>query len=663
MAFTVVTDRTGRWLQRSFINQRDKGDSVVSHRRDIYRDALSKFTDTSLGGSFEINPIPQFCRYADPRPRSAYYGLKDRLDEGSSGLGWAYDRMFSDTTQRIYLRMGDPEFNSLTSFYGGFYNRELSLLARRSRSAGIAETAGKLVGSILAIPFLPLTLSHKFYRIASQIPSSRYYYSKPSMPKYWKYVETMVNTVAANMKLIAPIWEQSFWQTITDTEDPNDPLTDPQDTMTTLAKAFPNLFLHNGGINIYGFAGRATRMSIDEQIARRKILKENKDNPTALKQALDEHYKKLETTKIDDGHRVDADGKERTLDVALADYLGSVAGSVDGTETDSQEESTGRGLFDFPDGEGGIWGVIKGKWEGFQEQSIAEMADGTQFLCLRVNNTGSASESFSNSTKEADISSKLNSFSGGAKEVRTTLLGGNFGDDVISNVLETVFGAATKVAQGVAEGIGLGGLIGLMGSAYIDIPEVYDNSSSSMNSLTYNLELRATSAHPLAILKDIVIPMCCVLGVALPQSTGTESYTQPMLVELWDKSKAKSRLALCTDCTITRGVGSLGWSVDGYPLAVDISITFKELSRVTHMPAIPSVGLFSEASLFNDYMAVLGGLSLYDQESFVNRIAIATAKLSNSFYQAINPSRYASQFWDSGIGKTVRIFTTAVERP
>jgi hypothetical protein len=483
------------------------------------------------------------------------------------------------------------------------------------------------------------------------------------MPKYWKYVETMVNTIAANMKLIAPIWEQSFWQTITDTEDPNDPLTDPQDTMTTLAKAYPNLFLHNGGINIYGFAGRATRMSIDEQIARRKILKDNKDNPEALKKALDEHYKGLETTKIDDAHRVDADGKERTLDAALSDYLNSSAGMVDGTETDSQEETTGRGLFDFPDGEGGLWGVIKGKWDGFQEQSIAEMADGTQFLCLRVNNTGSASESFSNSTKEAEISSKLNSFSGGAKEVRTTLLGGNLGDDPISNVLETVFGAATSFVQGVAESIPLGGLIGLLGSAYVDIPEVYDNSSSSMNSLTYNIELRATSGHPLAILKDIMIPMCSILGFALPQSTGNHSYAQPMLIEIWDKSKAKSRLALCTDCTITRGVGSLGWTIDGYPLGVDISFTLKELSRVTHMPAIPSVGLFSEASLFNDYMAVLGGLSLYDQEAFVNRIAIATAKLSNSFYQSINPSRYASQFWDSGIGKTVRIFTTAVERP
>lgn len=663
MAFTVVTDRTGKWLQRSFVNQRDKGASTVSHRRDIYRDTLSKFTDTSLGGSFEINPIPQFCDYADPRPRVSFYGLGERIDDGSTGLGWAYDRMFSDTTQRIYLRMGDPEFNSLTSFYGSMYNRELALLARRSRSAGIAETAGKFVGAILAIPFLPLTLSQSAYRIAAQIPSSRYYYSKPSMPKYWKYVENMVNTIAANMKLIAPIWEQSLWQTITDTEDPNDPLTDPQDTMTTLAKAYPNLFLHNGGINIYGFAGRATSMSIEEQKARRKIFKDNKDNPEALKQALDEHYTSLETTKIREGHRIDENGKERTLDVALADYLGSVAGTVDGTETDSQEESTGRGLFDFADQEEGLWGVIKGKWDGFAEQSIAEMADGTQFLCLRVNNTGSASESFSNSTKEADISSKLNSFSGGAKEVRTTLMGGNIGDDIISNTLETVFGAATGFIQGVAEKIPLGGMIGLLGSAYVDIPEVYDNSSSSMNSLTYNIELRATSGHPLAILKEIMIPQCCILGFVLPQSTGTESYTQPMLIELWDKSKAKSRLALCTDCTITRGVGNLGWSRDGYPLAVDISFTLKELSRVTHMPALPSIGLFSEASLFNDYMAVLGGLSLYDQESFVNRVAIATAKLSNSFYQSINPARYASQFWDSGIGKTIRIFTTAVERP
>lgn len=662
MAFTVVTDRSGRWLQRSFISQRDKGDSVVSHRRDIYRDALSKFTDTSLGGSFEINPIPQFCAYADPPPRAVFKGLGARLDEGSLGLGWAYDRMFSDTTQRIYLRMGDPEFNSLTNFYGGFYNRELALLARRSRSAGIAETAGKFVGTILAIPFLPLTLAGNAYRIAAGIPATRYYYSKPSMPKYWKYVETMVNTIAANMKLIAPIWEQTFWQEVTDTEDPNDPLTDPQDTMTTLSKAFPNLFFHNGGINIYGLAGRATRMSIDEQIARRKILKSNKDNPDALRKALDEHYTSLENSTILDAHRTDENGVERTLDVALADYLNSTAGATDGTETDNNEESTGRGLFDF-DTEGGILGIIKGKWEGFKDQSISEMADGTQFLCLRVNNTGTASESFSSSTKEAEISSKLNSFSSGAKDVRTTLLGGNFGDDPISNVLETVFGAASSFVQGVAEQIPLGGLIGLLGSAYVDIPEVYDNSSSSMNSMTYNIELRATSGHPLAILKEIVIPMCCIMGFVLPQSTGQHSYTQPMLIELWDKSKSKSRLALCTDATITRGVGPIGWSRDGYPLGVDISFTLKELSRVTHMPAIPTVGLFSEASLFNDYMAVLGGLSLYDQESFVNRVAIATAKLTTSFYQLTNPSRLAANFWDSGIGRTVRIFTTAVERP
>ena len=62
------------WIRQSFMLPRKSIANADSIRRTL-TDARFKFTDTTLGGNFAINPPPQFTRYADLVVPSLYLSL------------------------------------------------------------------------------------------------------------------------------------------------------------------------------------------------------------------------------------------------------------------------------------------------------------------------------------------------------------------------------------------------------------------------------------------------------------------------------------------------------------------------------------------------------------------------------------------------------------
>ena len=54
------------WVRQSFLVTADQLQAVDLQNR-TFTTASLKFTDTTLGGNFAINPPPQFTRTADPK--------------------------------------------------------------------------------------------------------------------------------------------------------------------------------------------------------------------------------------------------------------------------------------------------------------------------------------------------------------------------------------------------------------------------------------------------------------------------------------------------------------------------------------------------------------------------------------------------------------------
>lgn len=653
-----LEDKDARWLRQSFMMPRSIA-NMADQRKALFGDVRFKFTDTTLGGNFAINPPPQFTRYADVRVEGSrgnrdYNPSADSYFEGADagqGLGPYYSESIDDHSQLIHLRFGVPEFNDLWAFLTGFYNGKAALLARTGRlDPSLAYKAGRALGFIATIPFAPLILGFSTYRFLANTPASKYYYLKNAMPLYWNSVSTIVNSLAVNMSLIPPIWGEEQKKVAAEAakdgmHEIEMPTKADQQAMNKLFSDFDdNIWYADGGIDILAVATKATRKAISHQKKLREILKDFGDEQDLAKKLnayLDEKVI---------AEPVNTNGGESMVDAAMRRWatssMGSTAeaGIVDGKE-DAAGEKTNRGLWDrAKDG----YNLLKGKASKAGEYFEAEAADGSDFVTFRVSYQPTVSESFSSSTKESGIASKINSSSMAARDVRFNFAEGNFGSGIF-DIAEAMVGGVKDFVAGGLDSIGASGLAAMAGSALVDVPQYWEQSTANLPTNNYTIQLRSPYGNKLSIYQNIMVPLAMLLAGALPLSAGRHAYTSPFLCELYSKGRSCVRLGIIDSLSITRGAGNLGWSLDGLPLGVDINFSVKDLSSIMHMaiePTFslnPAAGVLDEDNSFNDYMATLGGLGLADMVyTFDHKLKLNLTRKAVSFRKWTSISKWAN---------------------
>lgn len=671
----MLKDR--QWIRRSFLLSSEGSIDQAVADRDFSHVSL-KFTDTTPGGNRCINPPPQFTEHADIVKPSLVYN-------SSKGMGRAYGEMIDDNSQVIHIRAGVTAFNSMTTFFTGFYNTDMGRAARTGRGTSLLYLLGKVVGFVVTLTSWPLLTLHAINfgsRISFSKPATKYCYLKPAMPLYWNAVTTMVNHIAVNTGIITRIFSKEYEQLAGAYQNDNgqsfnNPTSGGEVSSNTtegnssdkrfhkaLYDKLPGIFLESGGVNVYEIATRAARLEIEYTKKMQEILdKENailgKKDISLIRKSSTEvisDFLKSKSFRLTNSSSAfvtpDSTGSINPLSAYVESWLNTELGKpdpnaksypVDGqtpttTATPSSQPSTGTSFgvaansttsttpntttsqpTASSDGNGEIevdpraanggepprtfWNFITSEWE-----------DGAAFASFRVDYTGSVSESFSNSTRESDIQNKFNDMVSSARAIRFNLADGG----VIPGAAE-VIGGATALLSGLVDGMGLSGLVALAGNAFVDIPEHWESSVANMSSSSYSMTLISWSGDPLSQLINIYIPLCMILGFALPISTGTASYSAPFMLEWYDKGRSQSRYGILESLNITRGVSNLGFTRDGKALALDITFTLKDLSSIITMPISegfslnPATALFDPDSLFNDYMAVLSGMGVADQ--------------------------------------------------
>lgn len=686
MSVTRLEDKEGDWLRQSFMVPR-KAISLIQQRRQMVGATQFKFTNASLGGNFYINPVPQFTRYADIRvPGKLAGNLRAQYD--GSGMGRYYSEAIDDPAQVIYMSFGVPTYNSLTTFWTGFYNSEASVLARTGRAEGLFATVGRTLGFIASIPLWPIILAGVAYRWATNSPSSKYYYLKPTMPLYWNAVNTICNALAVNMGIVPRVLtdQQHSWVGKGDANSDVDVATTDIEALHRLA---PDIYYAHGGIDIYAVANKATRLAAKMQAQVADIMGTNPD-PAAMAAKLDEYmYSTGSQGELHDSGPVGANASKSGIDAYLDRYLNSSMGSrnppadpgatpanpttdakpkTDGTGTQKIEpeieESTGRGAEDVKTGT-----VKKGWISSFLAAAEAENKDGSAFVSFRVNHTGTADESFSSSARDSDIMSTVNSKSSAARNMKFDFAGGNIGGGPVGAMLGGIINSARDFVSTVGEGFGISGIAALAGSAFVDIPKQWESSTFSAPTMSYTLELRSPYGNKLSRFNNLYVPLAMILAGALPLSTGPQSYTSPFLCNLFSKGRAQTRLGIIESLSVRRGVGNMGWSPTGECLGIDITFTVMDLSSIMHMPITsepwinPLRGLMAEDSAFNDYLAVLGGLGLNDQLYLNNRLKLTVTKAMVRFRRWTSPSRWANWYGGTLPGQIMNAITHQIDRP
>lgn len=622
----LKTDATSKildedWAKFAFLVEKEDLDEIDQINRG-FSSAYFKFTDTSLGGAMAINPKPQFTRYADAREKGR---LSDRLDNtvgnfiGNTGMGRYYSEAIDDNSQIIHMRFGVPQFNSLTTFFTGFYSAGAGRLAKTGRADGLFYGIGQVTGFVLSAvvwPILVLNLVGNIGRFFFNKPSSKFYYLKPTMLSYWSAVNTMVNRIGVGRGLVPAYLKDTPDQKI------NSQHTVELDELAKLHQLMPDIFSETGAYDIYAVANKAQRVA--------NLLQRMDENGFTGGSYTDfkGYVKKNDQVKL-------AKPAGKTFAGSLALWLAGEPSKPDeanNSENDLKHDKEGNKAPEPT---------------GFFKYLESEMDDGSAFANFRVDYTGPVQESFSNSVGDSEMAGKINSIASQSRSASFSFAGGNIVGGALGSMIGGVVGAAKQFVEGAVDSLGVSGLIGIAGGAFVDIPKNWQSSSATLPHSTYTMQLVSPYGNVVSQMTNLYIPMCMILAGALPLSTGKQSYTSPFILELYDKGRCQTRLGMIDSLSIIRGAGNLGFNKEGHAMAIDISFSVVDMSSVLHMPIakgftpLDADGIFDDENVFTDYMAVLSSLDLRSQLYKIPKLKLRLAAAGRKIQILTSPAMWS----------------------
>lgn len=627
------------WLKSAFMLATDKIGEVFLAKEDRINTRVSsatlKYTDSSPGGNIPINPPTQFTRYADIRdpglhamshpwldgvgdvPNHVSVGMfqtngdKKKIIMPQYGQGRYYSETIDDNSQVINLRFGVATFNSASQFFTGFYSSGMATAARTARFtddfwAKTMVTAGRLIGIAIAPLFLiPMCvlLAGSIAKYALGVPSTKFYYLKPSMPLYWTAVSSIVNQMSSLLGLTNDIGTKQAQE-----------VTAKGDGMTKGGdiQSLTSYFINDGWMDKHGLfdvrniASRSKRLQHQFNMSLYKVFNSAKTNNYSdlLRQAANNSRK--------------AGIKNEAGKLSPEDYVGKWKDSFLGKGNDKTDESMEvdmRAQVSKKEGDKSWVSTLKDGANSISDFFVAEVADGSDWLSLRVDYTGATSESFNNSTTPSSLQTTVNGMSSSSRQTRTNMLDGN-----IIPGMGAVIESVKNVVSGVASVAGIEGLAMLAGSAFIDIPENWESSVARLPTMNYSIKLISPYGNPISQMIDIYMPLACLLAGTLPLATGAQSWTSPFLVQLHDPGRGITRLGIIDSLSVSRGTSNVGFDRSNRPLAIDVTFGIKDLSTIVSVPISasgfdplnPLEGMLDDQTAFADYMMAMTGIGLGD---------------------------------------------------
>lgn len=686
-----MTVKDTSWIRNNF------GPGRIREYNDYNRynrtmESWLNFQDTTLGGNFAINAPYQFTRYADIK--------EPRLTpEVGKGMGRWYSSNIQKWGHNVHFRCGVPAYSGLLTYAMSATDGATARMVATGRTPGIFNAVGAITGFIISAAFWEITLVATLINKFIEFTSTRYYYLKPTMFQYWSTVQTMLNSLSANLGLTVSASvkktgntedNESNWEQDSNGHFKTESM--EKSLLDNARNALPDVFkkpafgeYQDIGVDIHAVATRAQALQVQQQEYLEQKLEEfdvQGLSSTEIARRMEQYYLNGPVNGSNNNGILKPTVSNGSLDAYKKQWM-----RLKGYGMEVEENQVGKALpEDNKAPPQGVADKVKSwfketvdSWSSFASDNPslanavkAEFRDGSAWFSLRVAGTDSVGESFSNSTTDAEIAGMYNSIAEKARAFQFNTSGGKTGIGMVDGMIEGVTGAVGDYltsAQSNTEMLKfMNPIISAMYGAQIAAPKRWSGSSSSPPSMSFKLELRAGYGNVISYYQDILVPLCMMLVAGLPRGAGPQAYGSPFYVEYYSKGRSQSRIGLITSISVERGVGNKGWTRRGLPLGVDVSVTVSDMTEMVFSPTTSNLSIFGkwinpmEENAMGDYMAVLSALGMNEQIYFLPKMKRRFNKFLSEMNSWTSPSRWAAMGAQTWPGMVVSAFSDQTAR-
>lgn len=582
----------------------------TDYRFKAWTSADESVFNSRLGGNLVINPRPQYTRYADIRSKGLRTDVRDvslASTHASYGMGRFYGRQIQDTQEVLTIRAGLVHYSSLGRFMRLMFDDDYAYFVNTGKTRSkFLKVVGQIIGTIIGFYAFGMaglmiigirTLAGYFGMKTSRFSSFR-----PEPLMYWSAANSILNNILVNEGFVRTTKKDSDDRS--GSPEGGDPIEQGGGQyLQKLHELMPDVFIGEFGVDLFAIATKSQRLS-DKMFRERSSVEESMGLIGYISQQTggpEIYYEGKTPLSLPDFVR-----KHTTFSYFVDDSEGGGDFTLNPKESGTANAEKGEGTSEPPDK------------DSYFEYFGAVRQQGADFISFRVDHIKSMSESFSTTVGESEISIKLNSASAASRETRFMLAGGNLGDGAIADAVESTIGGIGEVLSQAASTLSVGltnVLKGVFGAAYLDFPKVFKNSSISLPTHTFSIDLVAPYNNAISRMINIHVPLSCLLPLVLPLSTGRQSYSSPFSLQAFVRGKMQSRFCMVSNMTIERGINNTPFDTDGRAMGLKVTFTFVDMANIMHMP-ISTGPMFGgdtatdHDSILYDYLAVLSGLDI-----------------------------------------------------
>lgn len=291
--------------------------------------------------------------------------------------------------------------------------------------------------------------------------------------------------------------------------------------------------------------------------------------------------------------------------------------------------------------------------------SLESILTQLNFVQFYVDSSSGVNESNTNTTANSKLEGIFDSGSELIKEVGFIANSGGIDATALQASLDKGADAMNEKLFAKSNGA-MGGVLSRLLSSTSNIikgdnmifPKIYQDSAYT-KSYSISIDLRAPQGNRLSYFLNILVPLFHLLALSIPKQTTANTYGSPFLIKAYYPGVFSCNLGIVESITIDKNSSGGGWTVDGYPNEVKVTLNIIDLYSDLNITPPGDIVLFLANSSLIEYLATNCGVNLVTPQ-LKNRVAYMTTVIKQAF--ANIPDTVSSNIW-SGVENWIASIT------